>query len=293
MRTQFAVWISLLLGITTTAQINGVVKDSISGATIPFVNIGMENENIGTTSEDDGSFIIHQSDAHKNLIFSALGYEKKKVNAAKAQLVYLKPTAYELDEVMIDDRKNTTALEIGNTDTRIYQAFDNGPRIDTKFFPYAPEYKKTKYIKAVTVETDSKIETALIKLHFYKVDDKGYPGAEMMSKDFLVTVKKGIIKNRFDLSKYSLKFPTNGLFVGFEKLIIEKNKFEKTTTDFQTNKKQTTISYAPMVLYNYVERDYLYMYSGGKWTRQTHEEAGSNAHKIMVYEPAIDLILTN
>ena len=293
MRNKIALLISTLISITMTAQIKGVVKDSLSGVTVPFVNISVENENIGTTSEEDGSFVIHQTEEHKNLIFSALGYEKKKVNASKSQVVFLKPTAYELNEVMIDDRKNTSAVEIGATKNSIYQAFDNGPRIDTKFFPYSPEYKKTKYIKAVTVETDSKIEAALIKLHFYKVDANGYPGEELMTKDFLVTVKKGISKNRFDLSNFNLKIPTKGLFVGFEKLIIEKNKYEKTTTDFNTNKKQTVTSYAPLVLYNYVERDYLYMYSGGKWTRQTHQEEGSTIHKIMVYEPAINLILTN
>ncbi len=293
MRNKIVLLISTLISITMTAQIKGVVKDSLSGVTVPFVNISVENENIGTTSEEDGSFVIHQTEEHKNLIFSALGYEKKKVNASKSQVVFLKPTAYELNEVMIDDRKNTSAVEIGTTKNSIYQAFDNGPRIDTKFFPYLPEYKKTKYIKAVTVETDSKIEAALIKLHFYKVDANGYPGEELMTKDFLVTVKKGIFKNRFDLSNFNLKIPTKGLFVGFEKLIIEKNKFEKTTTDFKTNIKQSVTSYAPLVLYNYVERDYLYIYSGGKWSRQTHEEEGSTVHKIMVYEPAINLILTN
>lgn len=293
MRNQIALLLSTLISITMTAQIKGVVKDSLSGVTVPFVNISVENENIGTTSEEDGSFVIHQSEEHKNLIFSALGYEKKKVNASKSQVVLLKPTVYELNEVMIDDRKNTSAVEIGITKNSIYQAFDNGPRIDTKFFPYLPEYKKTKYIKAVTVETDSKIESALIKLHFYKVDANGYPGEELMSKNFIVSVKKGVIKNRFDLSDYNLKIPTKGFFVGFEKLNIEKNKYDKITTDYSTNKPQTTIAYAPLILYNYVEREYLYIYSGGKWSRQTHEEEGSTVHKIMVYEPAINLILTN
>ena len=293
MRNKIVLLISTLISITMTAQIKGVVKDSLSGATVPFVNISIENENLGTTSEEDGSFIIYQSEAHKNLIFSALGFEKKRVNAAKAQLVYLKPTAYELKEVMIDDRKNSNAIEIGITKNSIYQAFDNGPRIDTKFFPYSPEYKKTKYIRAVTVETDSKIEAAFIKLHFYNVDANGYPGDELMNKNFIVSVKKGVIKNRFDLSDYNLKIPTKGLFVGFEKLNIEKNKYEKTTTDYSTNKPQTTIAYAPLILYNYVEREYLYIYSGGKWSRQTHQEEGSTIKKISVYEPAINLILTN
>ncbi|WP_396162533.1 hypothetical protein [Flavobacterium sp.] len=38
----------LLLGFYTSAQIKGVVKDSISGEPIPYVNIWVENELIGT-----------------------------------------------------------------------------------------------------------------------------------------------------------------------------------------------------------------------------------------------------
>jgi len=38
-----------------SAQIKGVVKDSLSGEPIPYVNIWVENETIGTTSEIDDS----------------------------------------------------------------------------------------------------------------------------------------------------------------------------------------------------------------------------------------------
>jgi CarboxypepD_reg-like domain len=42
------------------AQIKGVVEDSLTGKPIPYVNIWVENENIGTTSEENGTFISMQ-----------------------------------------------------------------------------------------------------------------------------------------------------------------------------------------------------------------------------------------
>jgi hypothetical protein len=51
----------LLLGFYASAQIRGVVKDSISGETIPYVNIWVEHETIGTISELDGSFALATS----------------------------------------------------------------------------------------------------------------------------------------------------------------------------------------------------------------------------------------
>lgn len=62
----------------TAAQIRGVVKDSLTGQPIPYANIWVENENVATTSEEDGTFSIVVT-KDKNLIFSALGYEKKKL----------------------------------------------------------------------------------------------------------------------------------------------------------------------------------------------------------------------
>lgn len=50
-----------LISCSLSAQIRGVVKDSISGEPIPFVNIWVENETVGTTSEADGTFFLEAS----------------------------------------------------------------------------------------------------------------------------------------------------------------------------------------------------------------------------------------
>jgi hypothetical protein len=283
----------ILVTFSLSAQIKGVVKDSLSGKPIPYVNIWVENENIGSTSEENGTFFINTNTKGKKLIFSTLGFEKKIVKASQASEVYLKPTAYSLEEVVISKSIGTKSVEIGKTKNEMYQAFDNGPKIDTKFFPYFPSYKKTKYLKQVTIYTDSRIEDAIIKIHFYNVDSNGYPGEELLDKDFVVTVKKGTRVNRFDLTKLNLKFPKNGLFVGFEKLMIEKNKTEKTITDLNTNIAQIQKTYFPFVLYNYVEREFLYTFSGGKWNRQANQDESGSSAKMMINEPAITLILSN
>lgn len=281
-----------LFSLSISAQIKGVIKDSISGKAIPYVNIWVQNENIGASSEENGEFIINAT-KNKTLIFSALGFEKKIVKASQADVVYLSETAYKLDEVVIAKRFETKEIEIGKVSSSIYQAFDNGPRIDVKFFPFLPKYKKTRYIKQVTIETDSKINNASIKIHFYATDSFGFPGEELLTKDFIVSVKEGVLKNFFDVTDLNLKMPKTGLFVGFEKLLIEKNKLE--TTLVNQNNNQTTIkkTYYPFVLYNFVERDVLFTFFGGKWNKQIRPDKLGVPTKMSVNEPAINLILTN
>jgi hypothetical protein len=283
----------VFISFSLSAQIKGIVKDSLSGKPIPYVNIWVENENIGSTSEESGTFFINTSAKGKRLIFSTLGYENKIIKASEASEVNLKPAAYLLNEVVISKSIGTKSTEIGKTRNEIYQAFDNGPKIDTKYFPYKLSYNKTKYLKQVTIYTDSRIENAIIKIHLYEVDYDGSPGKELLDKDFVVTVKKGTRINRFDLKEFNLKFPKTGLFVGFEKLMIENNKIEKTIRDSNTNTLQIQKTYFPFVLYNFVEREFSYTFSGGKWNRQTNQSENNSVGKMMINEPFITLILSN
>lgn len=274
MKEKRLIWFFLIVSQFVFSQIRGVVKDSISGEPIPFVNIWVENETIGTTSEADGTFFLEAS-KQKNIVISVLGYERKTLKGSEISEVFLKPTTYNLREVVILNKKQSKQIEIGDIKNAIFQSFDNGPKIEAKFFPYQASYSKTKFIKEVTIFTDSRIDDATIKLHFYSVDENGFPGEELLTKDYIVTLKKGVIKHRFNISQFDLVFPEKGMFVAYEKLLIESNK--------------TGTKYQPYVLYNYVERDFFYTYAYGKWSKQS----GENSEKISVNEPSINLILSN
>ena len=282
-----------LMSLTISAQIKGVVKDSLSGKPIPFVSVWSENQNIGTTSEEDGTFTINTNEKSKRLLFSALGFEKKAIKISEAKNVKLVAVDYQLDEVVISNSKQTRQIEIGKTDNVICQAFDNGPRIDVKFFPYSSDYKRTKYIKQLTLYTDSRIENGTVRIHFYDVDENGFPNKELLHKNRIVIVRKGTVNHVVDVSDLNLTMPKKGLFVGFEKLIIEKNKLEKIGTNSNTNETKIQTIYYPFILYNYVERDFIYSYSGGKWNKQTMNINNNTKYKEKIYEPAINLILTN
>lgn len=283
----------LFFAANVAAQTKGVVKDSLTGNPIAYVSIWVENENIGTTSEENGEYQIGTNDKNKNLIFSALGYQKKTVKVSESQIVLLSPSTFELDEVTINNKKEKKQLEIGKTKNAIAEAFDNGPRMDAKFFPYYPEYKKTRWIQKAVILTDSRIDDATIKLHLYDVDENGFPGNELLSKDYIVTIKKGVTKNEIDLSDFNLEMPKTGIFVVFEKLLIKKNRVEKTIKDFNTNTTKIQTTYAPLVLYNAVERDFLYSFSGGRWLKRTREEMNPFSVSKTIYEPSVTLILTN
>ena len=276
-----------------SSQIKGIVIDAVTKNPIPYVSIWVENENNETTAEENGQFQLTIAGKSKNLLFSALGYEKKTVAISSEMKVEMTPSTIELNEVQITKKYGTRQIEIGETESPFLQAYENGPRIEIKFFPYKSKYKKTKFIKQIVLNTDCRIEEATLKLHLYQVDSAGLPGEELLEKDYIATVSKGVKNTLFNLSSFNLRMPKDGIFVGFEMLKVEKNKFEKTirSADNQSNVVQTT--FCPFVLYNQVERDYSYTFSGGKWTRELTTNAQGTSNKKVIYEPAINLILVN
>ncbi|MFC4816349.1 carboxypeptidase-like regulatory domain-containing protein [Flavobacterium sp. GCM10023249] len=279
------------LNVLVNAQIKGKVIDE-NNQPIPYVNILVENENIGTTSDLDGSFALGIKE-EKTLIFSILGYEKLKLKSTQATVVKMRSTTYQLGEISIVNKKETKQLEIGKTENSIRQAFENGPRFDAKFFPFLPKYTKTKYVKKVIIYTESSIEKATVKIHFYQIGDDGLPGEELLEKDYIATVKKGSRMTQFDLSSLNIIFPKKGLFVAIERLFVESNKLEKTVAASDPSKTKTQRMYYPLPFYNFVENEFTYTFLGGKWTKEFKKDENDKPVKSRVFEPAINLILTN
>ena len=291
MKERGVLWLLMFVCSAVSAQIKGIVVDEFDKP-VSYVNIWVENENISTTSEENGAFTINCL-SDKNLVFSAMGYNKRTVLAANAERVILKINMFELNEIVIAKRYETKEIEIGKSKNDRYQAFENGPQIDAKFFPYLSKYKKTKYIKKVSFFTDSQLESTSFKVHFFGVNLDGSPGEELLEKVFLVSVTKGVKKTYFNVTDFNLKMPKNGIFIGFEKLIIEKNKLEKEIIDRNTKELTVQKKYFPFILYNYVERDFIFTFSKGKWKKETKQDVNNPTQTIRVYEPAINLILSN
>ena len=99
------IWFLLIFSQFTFSQIQGKVVDS-SGNLVPYVNIWVENEHIGTTSEADGTFKI-QAASDKTLVFSAVGFETLKSKITDNGNVVLQTVAYQLDEVLVSKRRNS------------------------------------------------------------------------------------------------------------------------------------------------------------------------------------------
>jgi hypothetical protein len=102
------------------------------------------------------------------------------------------------------------------------------------YFSYSKKMKLYSKIKTVVVNTSTKAEGAKMKLHFCAVNQDGSPGNDL-SKPLLFECKKGQNDTAIDVSFQEISIPENGIFVGFEWLLIEENKYTTTYAVLEKN----------------------------------------------------------
>ena len=289
----------LVIPFYSFSQVTGVVLDSGTKQTVPYINIWVDGENIGTTSNDKGEFVLEKADTSKTIVLSAIGYETKKVkiNSFKP-IVLLNPKTTELKEVVISSKKELKELSIGFFDkSKINHYFGCGssPWITARYFPYEGHYEATSFIKKITFVTNSDIKNARFIIRLYSIGENGEPGDYIYDKNIYGIAKKGKKLTEVDCSDLYIQMPKTGLFIAVEWLIIEENKYEYTYTFVGSKKKIDGLSYEPS--FGTVPKDTgenSWIYSKGAWRKVWKNNASALSRYSDKYSLlAIELILSN
>ena len=306
-------WLLLLLmNFNISAQTKGIVVDE-SGKPIPYVNIWVENENIGTTSEENGEFSF-ADDENKTLVFSAIGFETLKAKLNESGKVVLKAIAYKLDDVVIQKRIGKDQIEVGNyqkENVSMYYGAGIQPTILAKFILPTNDIKTHPFVDNITFLTLSNINNAKIKIRLYEVAQDGSPGLDYSEDIIIVKVKKGKRNTVIDLKDKNIKIPDSGLFIAFEWMIIEENKYTYKYTLNEENAQvqgripgskskvyKDGLSYCPLIGTIPSGSSTSWQYIAGKWiSKEIHKKSdyhrGLDKYDNKFGELAIKITLTN
>jgi CarboxypepD_reg-like domain len=282
----------ILFSFSGSAQIKGVVVDE-NNKPIPYVNIWVENENSGTTTEEDGTFTINTAEKGQHLILSSLGYETKKTTISDAKIIVLKSKVVTLDEMLISKPKNTKLIEIGDSKKRFYLPEPQVvPWFFARKFQLDDNKEELKYVKEIFFFTKSDVDKGIFRARVYEVKNDSMPGEDLITDEIIVATKKGEHKTIVDISKYKLQIPKQGIVVAFESLLVNQNEYYQEVVSLKPKKKFKILNYAPHIMYFYNDLIETYNFRSGKWIHFTKEY--NEKHKeIKVPIPAINLVLTN
>lgn len=117
----FCLFIAMLLGsVAASAQIKGVITDSLTNEPLMYITVQYEGKGVGGISNGAGEYQVETRKGWNELTFSAIGYVTKKVKFApdtKVLNVKMVPADVMLSEVVVKpkkekySRKNNPAVE--------------------------------------------------------------------------------------------------------------------------------------------------------------------------------------
>jgi len=290
--------IILLISNFCYSQLKGQIIDSETKATIQHVNIWVVNENIGTTSNEKGEFEL-SVDGSKIIIFSAIGFETKKIASDSIKsILELKPMVTELEEVVIQSKKLTQKLTIGKfkkSKINFYFSCGTKPWITARYFEDTEVYDKTSFLNKIRLLTNSDVKGSKFNIRLYAVNKKGEPEGYIYDENIIGIAKKGKTITEIDLSDLNIKYPKEGFFIAIEWLIIESNKYEANYSMQNSKKKIEKVSYEPAIGTIPAETDEnSWIFSQGKWRKVWKNNNGTlKRYKDKYSMIAIELTLTN
>lgn len=221
----------ILIACGLNAQtLKGTLKDAATGEALPFVNLGLLNKNIGTVSDDNGSFYltVPSVTATDTVRISTIGYGTKNISLLDFQkqlkadpIVLLEEEATQLEELVITNEKpeeeavlkedimgNLTKSQrtsVGFTSNKLGNEIGMMMKIKV-----SPMTLKT-FSASLTSVKNPKLK---MRLNFYSIKD-GMPDKLIIKENIIVTPPPGSTVMEVDLTPYNIVVDTH-FFVSLE-----------------------------------------------------------------------------
>lgn len=148
----------LLIICTNSFSQNIKVSNAVEKEAIPYVNIWSQTSKIGNSSDENGEFSIENFKTNDSLIFTAIGFETKKmILTENLKSVYLTPQVNHLKEIVLKPKKivKLKTRKIKKAKYNVYSTEQNTITITAKFIPYKIEYEQTPFLCSINLYTFS------------------------------------------------------------------------------------------------------------------------------------------
>lgn len=218
--------------------IKGIITDSISGNILKYTNFSFKNSNGGTTSNEEGQFIINiKNKLNDTLKISYLGYKPKFIplNQFNENKVYtlnskLEISNNEIDELIISEKrkKYSELFKIKSKiegDIRIF-AFP-GCEFALRFFNKRQEVGRIKSVKIHFRKNPNANKLSKYRVKFYTIDSiSRFPSEYLLNEDIIINPKNKTYIFELNVEDKKIPFLNEGIFVSVELLDLNR-EFQK------------------------------------------------------------------
>lgn len=225
--------------ITNSQESKITIVDSTSNKPISYATIHYLENRSGTYTNVEGVFLTDI--INSPIRISHVGYYSRTIKLPiKDDIIRLEPQTYFLNEITIKPVKNKS-IEIG------YYKFKrdftvtgiSGNELAVYFLNNSGEEKQIEEL-IIGFSTKDYIKSSLginfvsiFRINFYsKKENSSEPDSLILKNDLLFTSDIVKPKTVFDLSKFNLTIPSDGIFVSIEWVGIESKDTKSLKTDY-------------------------------------------------------------
>ena len=291
----------LLISAFGHAQINAVIKDSITGEKISFAAITNPKLKIEMACGAEGYFEILDHDT-ATINIHRVGYfpKKVKIQGLRNSIVMRPKPVPDQPKVALTGTKQARTGRVRREISRFSKGIMyDMPTVVAKYFPYKEKYEKTPYVNTVSYCISSESNNIIYRLRVFDVNPDGSPGDDLLSDDLLIAAEKGQSTVDADFSEKGIRIGPGGIFVGIEVIAVAQNstvlkhkpKNPLTAEDRELPHK----FFQPAFLGDAKNTGTLWLFQDGKWVHRT-EKISHDSPSGRFYElnsPYIELTLTN
>ena len=195
-------------------ELIGQVIDALTEEPIPYVNIGLVDENIGTVSDEQGYFQLEIDPlqySQSNLRFSMIGFESKtyvlqEYLQKELLIIPLTEESTELEEVVVSTKRTQFETKIlGNKTTTkfIYAAFTTN-KLGNEMGFVVRQRKRPMILKKFNISlVENDYGLIRFRLNFYSVEN-GLPTSTLLKENIIIETDatSGIVSK--DLAPYEI-----------------------------------------------------------------------------------------
>lgn len=227
----------VLILITVISYSQTQIVDLDTKAPVSFATVIFGNGQ-GLFADDEGMFVFNEKlyPGVDSLTFSALGYSKLKISSKElTETIFLKAEIAALDEIVLTANINKPFKKenikpvvdsdyyncwLPTIESEIAVLFEFNDKKNRKLtmvsFPITPE--SVDWSKRNKPNAEKYTFSTLFKVKCYE-NHNGKPGKELLKKNmvFIATEKDGNAYE-FDVSKYNIFIPENGIFISLQVL---------------------------------------------------------------------------
>ncbi len=203
---------------------SGFIKDSISNAPLPYVNIGVVDRDVGTVSDMEGKFKISLEDKFDDdsLRVSIVGYQTRvfKVAEFKAYIVNnpemkLLERTQELRAIIVTEKRLKEEILGNRTESKKFRGGFTKSDLGNELGIVVQVKKGGAFIKTFNAFIVSNTSDSMkFRLNFYDLKN-GLPNIKIVSDQIIFPIKTKTGKFVLDLRQYDIKV-NDDFFVSLE-----------------------------------------------------------------------------